>query len=62
MNIPHPYRGLSDYKYNLITMSDYKYNLITTIEELRKAIKENDESHMQVLFDRLEKRVINLRS
>lgn len=52
MSIPNPYRG----------DSDYKYNLLTTIEELKKAIKENDESHMQVLFDRLEKRVLYLRS
>lgn len=52
MSTPNPYRG----------MSDYKYKLITTIEELKKAIKENDESHMQVLFDRLEKRVLDLRS
>jgi hypothetical protein len=51
MNISHPYRGLSD----------YKYNLITTVEELKKAIKENDESHMQVLFDRLEKQLIKMR-
>lgn len=42
-------------------ISDYKYNLIQTIKELRKAVKENDESHMQVLFDRLEKDVINQR-
>jgi len=50
MNTTNFYRGLSD----------YKYNLITTVEELKKAIKENDESHMQVLFDRLEKQLINL--
>lgn len=49
MNTTNFYRG----------SSDYKYNLIITIEELKKAIKENDESHMQVLFDRLEKQVIN---
>jgi len=51
MSIPNPYRGIND----------YKYILLTTIEELKKAIKENDESHMQVLFDRLEKQVINQR-
>ena len=39
-------------------LSDYKYNLVTTLEELKKAIKEKDEQHMQVLLDRLEKRII----
>lgn len=42
-------------------ISDYKYNLLMTIKELKKAIKENDQSHIQVLFDRLEKDVINQR-
>lgn len=43
------------------SMSDYKYNLVELLKELKKAIKENDQSHTQVLFDRLEKQVINQR-
>jgi hypothetical protein len=39
-------------------LSDYKYKLVTTLEELKKAIKEKDEQHMEVLFDRLEKRIL----
>lgn len=39
-------------------LSDYKYNLVTTLEELKKAIKEKDEQHMEVLLDRLEKRIL----
>ena len=39
-------------------MSDYKRNLFQTIAELKKAIAEKDDMHIQVLWDRLEKQVM----
>lgn len=39
-------------------MSDYKRNILETIKELKKAIKEEDKMHEQILWDRLEKQVL----
>ena len=39
-------------------MSDYKRNILQTMKELKRAIEEKDDIHVQVLWDRLEKQVI----
>lgn len=40
-------------------LSEYKYRLIVTLDELKVALKEDDKQHIEVLLDRLEKRIIN---
>lgn len=35
-------------------MSDYKRRLLQTMEDLKKAIKEGDDQHTQILWHRLE--------
>lgn len=39
-------------------MSDYKRRLLQTMEDLKKAIKEGDTQHTQVLWDRLEMQIV----
>lgn len=39
-------------------MSDYKRRLIQTMNDLKKAIKEEDHQHIRVLWDRLEKQIM----
>jgi ferritin-like protein len=43
------------------TLSNNKYKLVMMMEDLRRAIKEEDKQHTNVLLDRLEKDIINLR-
>lgn len=39
-------------------MSDYKRKLIQTMNDLKKAINEDDQMHIQVLWDRLERQIM----
>lgn len=39
-------------------MSDYKRRLIQTMNDLKKAIKEDDQMHIQILWDRLERQIM----
>jgi len=39
--------------------SPYKTRILETIEDIKKALVENDQDHAKILFDRLEKQVIN---
>lgn len=39
-------------------MSDYKRRLIQTMNDIKKAIKEDDQQHLVVLWDRLEKQIM----
>ena len=39
-------------------MSDYKRRLIQTMNDIKKAIKEDDQQHLQVLWDRLERQIL----
>ena len=38
--------------------SEYKTNLLETVKELKKAIKEEDKVHEQILWDRLERQIL----
>lgn len=39
--------------------SPYKTRILETIEDIKKTLAENDQDHAKILFDRLEKQVIN---
>jgi hypothetical protein len=43
----------------LTRLSDYKSRILSTILDLEKAVEEGDKQHTQILFDRLEKQVLN---
>jgi hypothetical protein len=38
--------------------SDYKRKILETVKELKKAIKEEDKMHEQILWDRLERQIL----
>lgn len=37
----------------------YKTMLLETVRDLKQALAENDQDHVKILFDRLEKQIIN---
>lgn len=39
--------------------SPYKTMLLDTVQDLKRALAENDQDHVKILFDRLEKQIIN---
>lgn len=39
-------------------MSDYKRRLIQTMNDIKKAIKEDDQQHLTILWDRLEMQIM----
>jgi hypothetical protein len=45
----------------LTRLSDYKSRILSTILDLEKTVEEGDKQHTQILFERLEKQVLNRR-
>lgn len=41
-----------------MVVSDYKRKILETVKELKKAIKEEDKMHEQILWDRLERQIL----
>lgn len=39
-------------------VSEYKSNLLETVKELKKALKEQDKQHEQILWERLERQIL----
>ena len=40
-------------------LSEYKERLITTLEDLKRALKEDDKVYVQILLELLERDIIN---
>ena len=40
-------------------LSRYKERLISSLEDLKRALEEDDQTHVRILFERLERDILN---